>query len=64
MVVMDTQLSGAQQVVKILTSINYRFGLDILVYTPQRLAQRVALGDPFVNEILQLGRVMYESAGA
>lgn len=64
MVVMDTQLSGAQQVVKILTSINYRFGLDLLVYTPERLAQRVALGDPFVNEILQLGRVMYESTGA
>lgn len=64
LVVMDTQLSAVQQAIKILTSIDYRFGLDLLVYTPQHLAQRLAIGDPFIQEILQLGTVVYESPGA
>jgi uncharacterized protein len=64
LVVMDTPLSGVKQSVQILQSIRYRFGLDLLVYTPQRLAQRLELGDPFLKEITGRGKVMYESPGA
>ncbi len=31
-----------------------------LVYTPQELAERIALGDPFIEEILREGKVLYE----
>jgi hypothetical protein len=30
-----------------------------LVLTPHELAQRLALGDPFYQEILQRGKVLY-----
>ena len=61
---MDTRLSEVQQAVQILQAIHYRFGLDLLVKTPQRLAQRLELGDPFLTEIIEQGKVLYESAGA
>lgn len=37
------------------------FGLDIIVRSPQDLADRVALGDWFLREILTEGKVLYES---
>lgn len=64
LVIMDTPLSSVQQAVQILQSIHYRFGLDLLIYTPQRLAQRLELGDPFLTEITNRGKLMYESTGA
>ncbi len=64
MVVMETSLSETRQAVEILKAISYRFGLDLLVYTPQRLAQRLEWGDPFVQEIIGRGKVVYESAGS
>ncbi len=64
LVVMPTDLSGAQQAVQILKAINCTFGLDLVVYTPQRLAQRLAWGDSFLREITAKGRVLYESPDA
>ena len=64
LVVMNTDLSESRQAVEILTSISYRFGLDLLVYKPERLAQRLEWGDPFVQEVMTCGRVVYESAGS
>jgi predicted nucleotidyltransferase len=37
------------------------FGLDIIVRSPQDFADRVALGDWFLREILTEGKVLYES---
>ena len=37
--------------------------VDLLVYTPQALAERVAMGDSFLKEALKEGKVLYESAG-
>jgi predicted nucleotidyltransferase len=62
LVVMETQMSGARQAAQILQSIRYRFGLDLLVYTPQILATRLAWGDPFLKEITAQGKVLYGSA--
>jgi len=63
MVVMDTSLGEMRQAVEILKGISYRFGIDLLVYTPQRLSQRLMWGDPFLQDIVMQGKVMYESAG-
>lgn len=36
------------------------FALDILVWTPQEIAQRIPLGDFFLREIITKGKVLYE----
>ncbi len=40
------------------------FGLDILVRTPQELAERLKLRDPFFIEITQKGKVLYDRHSA
>jgi uncharacterized protein len=62
LVVMDSQLSELEQAAVICRTIPYRFGLDLIVYTPQNLAQRLAWGDSFLKEIMQRGITLYESA--
>lgn len=37
------------------------FPLDLIVRTRQQIEERLALGDPFVQEITERGRVLYES---
>jgi len=64
LVVMDTELSETQQAVEIYQHIQYRFGLDLVVYTPQRLAQRLEWGDSFLHEVVNNGKVLYESPDA
>lgn len=38
------------------------FGLDLIVYTPKRLKERVDMGDWFLRDILKDGKVLYESS--
>jgi predicted nucleotidyltransferase len=64
LIIMKTSLSGVKQAVEISRQIQYRFGLDLLVYTPERLDQRINWGDPFLIEIVSRGKVLYESADA
>ena len=61
-VIMETSLSEAEQAVTICRSIQYRFGLDLIVCKPQRLAQHLEWGDSFLKEVINKGVVMYESA--
>lgn len=63
LVVMNTKLRENAQAVQICQKINYRFGLDLIVYTPRNLAKRVKLGDSFLMDILKEGKVVYESSG-
>ena len=35
--------------------------LDLLVRTPEQLHERLAIGDAFVHEILERGKVLYEA---
>lgn len=64
LVVMNTQIREVEQAVKICQKINYRFGLDLIVYTPERLAQRLDWGDSFLREVVNRGKILYESAFA
>ena len=61
LVIIEAQLSESELASRICKSIQYRFGLDLIVYTPQRLAQRLIWGDSFLKEIIQKGTVLYES---
>jgi len=35
--------------------------LDLLVRTPQQISRRLAMGDSFIREILERGKVVYEA---
>ncbi len=61
LVIMDTSLRETRQALEIRKYLNLHFGVDILVYTPARFAQRLEWGDSFLQEINENGRLMYES---
>ena len=60
LVVMDTPLREVQQAVAIYQALQHPFGLDLIVHTPAHLAQRLELGDAFLQEIVSRGKVLYE----
>jgi predicted nucleotidyltransferase len=60
LVVMDTPLRNREQAVQIARAIDYHFGLDLLVRNPRQLAERLALGDFFLQDVVEKGKVLYE----
>jgi predicted nucleotidyltransferase len=64
LVLMDTPMRETEQALEIRQHVNPLFGVDIVVYTPARLQQRIQYGDSFLKEITQKGVVVYESPDA
>ena len=62
LVIMETSLKESEQAMQIRRAVNVLFGLDLIVYTPSNLAQRISWGDSFLREVTQRGLVLYESA--
>jgi predicted nucleotidyltransferase len=60
LVVMDSTLKESLLSKSIRRSIIYHFGLDLVVKTPESLANRIEMGDFFLMEILKKGKVLYE----
>lgn len=50
------------QAVRILLAVPHPFSLDLIVRTPETLQRRLALGDSFLQEVVDTGRVLYEKA--
>ena len=63
LVIMRSSLKQAEQAVQICQAIEYHFGLDLIVQTPESLDRRLKLGDPFLGEIMRTGKILYERAG-
>jgi uncharacterized protein len=61
LVIMPFEGSSREQAVKIRTRIDTPVALDLLVRTPEQIAERLAMGDFFIREITEQGRVLYES---
>ena len=61
LVVMSFEGSPRQQAVKIRSRIDTSIPLDLLVRTPEQLSERLAMGDFFVREITESGKVLYEA---
>lgn len=40
------------------------FPLDLLVKTPSKIRERIAMGDDFIRDVIDRGRVLYEAAHA
>jgi len=64
LVEMETPLSNVEQAVEIRKAVDLPFPADLLVRTPAQIAERLALGDVFLREVLAKGIVLYEAGDA
>jgi predicted nucleotidyltransferase len=62
LVVMETSIKDVQQAIQICQQIEYRFGLDLIVHTPNYLAERLKMGDWFLRDVIKEGKVLYEAS--
>ena len=63
-VVMEFEGGQAPQAHKITQRLNLPLPLDLLVYTPEQWRYRLEIGDRFIQEIAEQGKVMHEAAHA
>jgi predicted nucleotidyltransferase len=49
------------QVQGLLTGTHYGLPVETLVLTPQEIQQRLAIGDQFIAEIVEKGKVLYSA---
>jgi len=64
LVVMRFKGRGHNQAVKIRRILKGGMPLDLLVRTPEQLAERIEMGDFFMRSIIDYGKVLYEAADA
>lgn len=63
LIIMPERMPRWRQVGAIYTSFDpYPFSMDIHVVTPERLRERIGLGDAFIRQITTKGTVLYERA--
>jgi len=62
LVVMPHEGSPVKKSVEIRLRIRPPFPLDILVRSPKKVRQRLAMGDSFMREILEEGKTLYEAS--
>lgn len=55
----DRPVARQVSVRRLLRKINYQMPLTIIVMTPNEAQQRVRIGDQFVKEVLDKGKVLY-----
>ena len=63
-VVMSYEGGRFTQAHKITYQLGLALPLDLLVYTPEQLRYRLEIGDRFIREIVEQGKVMYDAAHA
>jgi predicted nucleotidyltransferase len=61
LVVLPFEVRCAQKAAEILIQTDPHFPVDLLARTPQQVEERVALGDFFIKEIVEKGKVIYEA---
>lgn len=64
LVILPFEGSPARKAYEIDLRLEHRFPIDLLVRTPEQIEERIALNDGFIREIMQKGRVLYDSAHA
>jgi len=62
LVIMPTDRSPVDESVAIRLAVRPPFPLDVLVRTPAMIERRLAIGDPFIGDILRHGKLLYEAA--
>lgn len=64
LILMETSLRNVEQAVEIRRAVDFPFPADVLVRTPQQIANRLALGDVFLREVISKGIVLHEADSA
>jgi predicted nucleotidyltransferase len=64
LVVMPFEGRTVKQAIKIRQNISGKMPLDLLVRTPAQVKERLSLGDFYIKEIIERGKVLYESGNA
>jgi len=57
---MDSPLKESELSFQIRKSIEYNFGIELVVKTPKDLKRLIGLDDVFLKEIVRKGKVVYE----
>lgn len=60
LVVMQHGGAAVEQAARIRRSIRAGFPLDIIVRSPAEIRKRLAMGDGFIREVLEKGKVLHE----
>ena len=63
LVVMPLNGSSVDKSVEMRLKLQPRFPLDLLVRTPAKIKERLAMGDDFIKDIFSKGKVLYEASG-
>jgi predicted nucleotidyltransferase len=61
LVVMPFKGRPVRQAIKIRSRLDTTMALDLIVRTPKQVSERLAMGDFFIREITEQGRVIYET---
>jgi predicted nucleotidyltransferase len=61
---MDTPLRNVEQAVEIRMAVDFPFPADLLVRNPQQIAERLAMGDVFLQKVVTKGVTLYEADSA
>ena len=61
LVVMPFRGRPNRQAVKIRNRIDTQLALDLVVRTPRQVSRRLAMGDSFMRDIIERGKVVYEA---
>jgi predicted nucleotidyltransferase len=64
LVILEDGRHGVDPEVEVAAGIAHPFPMDILVRTPQQIADRLRLGDSFFRDIVEKGVVLYERSAA
>jgi predicted nucleotidyltransferase len=64
LVLMEFEGPPQDQAYQIRRALPRRFPVDLLVRRPQEVERRIQMGDFFLQEVLEKGRVLHERAGA
>lgn len=62
LVVLSSEGNNFRKTWEILNQTQPKFAVDLLVRTPAEIEQRLAWNDLFLREIIEKGKVIYESA--
>ncbi len=64
LVVMPYEGNELDQMVKVRRQLKSEFPFDVLVKTPAQLKERSEMGDFFIKEIIEKGKILYEDENA
>ena len=60
MIIKQTRKRFLERIKEVIRIIKPRFGVDILVYTPDEFKRMVRSGNPFIQGVMKEGKILYE----